>query len=72
MQDYANHLEAVRQLREMGAVRVTIGDLSVEFAGLPPTEDEPEGVLFGPAADKAREAEQLEEWRRLQYHSSRG
>lgn len=65
MSDYASHLALVRQLRDLGAVKISVGDLHVEFGGLPAAETE-EGLL------EEDPEKQRREWERLQYFSSRG
>lgn len=72
MPDYAKHLDLIRQLREMGAVKVSVGDVVVEFSGRPVEADEE--VQLRPALPdtQAQEEQALREWQALQYHSSRG
>ena len=69
--DYAKHLEFIRQLRELGAVKVSMGDMTVEFGpsylgAVAPTQDMPEGVLD---LDRLAELE-AKALERLQYYSS--
>ncbi len=66
MPDYASHLALVRQLRDLGAVKVSVGDVHVEFAAPPAPPAVEEGLL-----EEDPEA-QRREWERLQYFSSRG
>lgn len=72
MPDYANHLEAVRQLRSLGATKIKLGDLEVEFPSV--FVDEPEEPSRHPLLTDEPEDEvsRLREWRALQYHSSTG
>lgn len=68
MSDYANHLSFLRQVREMGAVRVTMGDVTVEFSGPPEVVDAPDPR---PSTEQD-DLRALQAWQALQYHSSGG
>jgi hypothetical protein len=70
---YTEALAAVCQLRELGAVRITVGPITAEFGHKPlvaldpldPDEEHPLDV-----EEKAREDRR--EWARLQYFSAGG
>jgi hypothetical protein len=57
----AHHLRVIARLRDMGAVRVRVADVEVEWQGPPPEPDGP------PRAAQAQTQDQLD---RILFHSS--
>lgn len=67
MPDHSSHLALIRQLRDLGAVKVSVGDLHVEFGGPPAVQEDPHSE-----PPEESEEEQRRQWERIQYFSSRG
>lgn len=72
---YDNHLELVRQLRELGAVEITVGEVRVRFpetplsfAGLPAEGRSPADILRELNAQPERDPEA--EFEEILFHSS--
>lgn len=68
-EDYSKHLELIRQLRELGALSVSVGTVSVTF---PPLVREPAAEELPPVDDKAWEEMRKKIWEQENYFSSGG